>query len=237
MITVENLGHAFGDQVILQDISLKVHAAEVASLVGPSGCGKSTLLRLIAGLEEVQKGHINIHEQRLSVVFQDSALMPWCKVFANAALPLSLSGSVDRDLVMHVLAQVGLRGLENRYPHQLSGGQKMRVSVARALISGAKTILMDEPFAALDEFLRFDMNDLLLRLVAEEDLSILFVTHSLYEAVYLSDRIYALNKGKVAGEITTSHDRNLSPYAQRGRPAFADSVAHLTQILGGVSNA
>lgn len=186
----------------LRDVDLAVQEGEFLSLLGPSGCGKSTLLRLIAGLGDPSAGRIDwpraTHdaagrpERSLGFVFQEPTLMPWASVFDNVYLPLRLAGHRRRAVAAQVeeaIAGVGLSGFAHAYPRQLSGGMRMRVSIARAMVMHPKVLLMDEPFAALDEITRMRLNDDLLRLWADGGWTVIFVTHSVYESVYLSSRI------------------------------------------------
>ena len=186
----------------LSGIDLSVAEGEFLSLLGPSGCGKSTLLRLIAGLGTPSEGRIEWPrstydaagqpERSIGFVFQEPTLMPWATVFDNVYLPLKLAGLHRRDAeaaVIGAIEKVGLSGFVRSYPRQLSGGMRMRVSIARALVKRPKVLLMDEPFAALDEITRMRLNDDLLELWAGRGWTVLFVTHSVYESVYLSTRI------------------------------------------------
>jgi NitT/TauT family transport system ATP-binding protein len=202
--------------VALDGVSLDVRDGEFLSLVGPSGCGKSTVLRLIAGLGELTSGRIEWPDadhgaaaagaRRLGFVFQEPTLMPWATVAANVRLPLKLAG-VSRDAaaprVDAALGRVGLEGFARAYPRQLSGGMKMRVSIARALVTEPNLLLMDEPFAALDEITRFKLNNDLLALWQEQRWTVIFVTHSVYESVYLSNRIVvmAAQPGRVVADL------------------------------------
>jgi NitT/TauT family transport system ATP-binding protein len=201
--------------VALNDLDLAVGEHEFVSLLGPSGCGKSTALRLIAGLGEVSAGKIvwadaGAHARRvrrdIGFVFQEPTLMPWATVWSNVYLPLRLEGTARRAAAAKVeaaLAMVGLTGFEQAYPRELSGGMKMRVSIARALITEPRLLLMDEPFAALDEITRFRLNDDLLRLWQAQSWTVVFVTHSVYESVYLSSRIAVMapRPGRIVGEV------------------------------------
>jgi NitT/TauT family transport system ATP-binding protein len=178
----------------LRGIDLAVRQGEFLSLLGPSGCGKSTLLRLIAGLDRPSAGRIDWAgaTHRLGFVFQEPTLMPWATVADNVYLPLRLAGERRRTVATRVeeaIASVGLTGFARAYPRQLSGGMRMRVSIARALVVRPQVLLMDEPFAALDEITRMRLNDDLLRLWAAGGWTVIFVTHSVYESVYLSSRI------------------------------------------------
>jgi NitT/TauT family transport system ATP-binding protein len=200
--------------VALQNFSLDIVQGELLSLLGPSGCGKSTALRIIAGLGEPTSGEVDWtgdgvaadarHE--IGFVFQDPTLMPWATAFGNVWLPLRLKGlsrTTAHDSVMEALGMVGLEDFAYSYPRELSGGMKMRVSIARALVTRPKLLLMDEPFAALDEITRFKLNDDLLALWRELRKTVVFVTHSVFESVYLSQRIVVMTPrpGRVFQEI------------------------------------
>ncbi|WP_425256221.1 ABC transporter ATP-binding protein [Microbaculum marinisediminis] len=202
--------------VALKDMSLDVHPGEFISLLGPSGCGKSTALRLIAGLGEPTSGTIDWPgtaqdrpgqiDHEIGFVFQEPTLMPWATVFNNVWLPLRLKGQAKarvRDEVMNALEMVGLENFADAYPRELSGGMKMRVSIARALVTRPKLLLMDEPFAALDEITRFKLNNDLLHLWESFGWTVIFVTHSVFESVYLSNRIVvmAARPGRVVADI------------------------------------
>ena len=190
----------------LAPIDLTVASGEFVTLIGPSGCGKSTLLKLIANLLEPSDGRIlwwrGDHQKvgapgrRIAFVFQDPTLMPWARVEANVRLPLDLAGmrrEESRSRVIEALARVGLQGFERHYPRQLSGGMRMRVSIARSLVTDPNLLLMDEPFGALDEITRNRLDADLLSLWWERKLTALFVTHSIYEAVFLSTRVVVIS--------------------------------------------
>lgn len=196
--------------VALQDMNLAIAQSQFISLVGPSGCGKSTVLRLIAGLGNMSSGTIDwgvSHEVRkLAYVFQDAALMPWANVADNVRLPLKLAGVSKRSAaieVQQVIELVGLSGFERSYPRELSGGMKMRVSIARALVTQPNVLLMDEPFGALDEITRSKLNSDLLNLWQQQRWTVIFVTHNIYEAVYLSNRVIvmAARPGRAIADI------------------------------------
>ena len=200
-----------GAVVALSKMALTVNAGDFISLLGPSGCGKSTALRLIAGLSHPTAGRIvwegGQRQGDLAVVFQEPTLMPWATVAENVWLPLRLRGksyaAVQED-VMETLRLVGLEKFLRAYPRELSGGMKMRVSIARALVTRPRLILMDEPFAALDEITRHRLNTDLLDLTARTGCTVIFVTHSVFESVFLSDRIIvmAARPGRVIRELT-----------------------------------
>ena len=207
---MDRIGKVFGgDVVALREMSLDVRQGDFLSLLGPSGCGKSTALRLIAGLTQPTSGTIRWAAPRapgdLSVVLQEPTLMPWATVEGNVGLPFKLQRKGEvADRIAEALALVGLEGFAKAYPRELSGGMKMRVSIARALVTRPRLILMDEPFAALDEITRFKLNDDLLELKAAIGATVIFVTHSVFESVFLSDRIavMAARPGRVIREMT-----------------------------------
>jgi len=217
----------------LAGLDLDVREGEFLSLLGPSGCGKSTALRMIAGLAEPTRGAIEWRAGRPEVgfVFQDAVLMPWANVLDNVWLPLRLAGLSRAQAASKIeaaLELVGLSGFARAYPRELSGGMKMRVSIARALAMRPALLLMDEPFAALDEITRQKLNDDLLRLKQELGATVIFVTHSVFESVYLSDRIavFSARPGRVTAQIEVTaptlrnDDFRLSPvYAGACREA------------------
>ena len=216
----------------LERVNLKVGQHEFVSLLGPSGCGKSTALKMIAGLSPVTAGSIvwsdsiGDHAKDISFVFQEPTLMPWTKVFENVWLPLRLKGvslETAKPMVNAVLEKVGLSQFAHVYPRELSGGMKMRVSIARAMITKPRLLLMDEPFAALDEMTRFKLNNDTLALWQAQQFTTIFVTHSVYESVYLSNRIIvmAARPGRIIADIAidepyprTDSFRNTSRYAE-----------------------
>ncbi len=198
--------------VALEGMDLAVGAHEFVSLLGPSGCGKSTALRIIAGLSGLSRGSAEIagtgagKSDSIGFVFQEPTLMPWATVADNVALPLKLKGvaaKAARNSAAESLEMVGLSEFAQVYPRELSGGMKMRVSIARALVTKPKLLLMDEPFAALDEITRFKLNNDLLKLWQQNQWTVIFVTHSVYESVYLSSRIVvmAARPGRVIADI------------------------------------
>ncbi|MEM9708158.1 MAG: ABC transporter ATP-binding protein [Pseudomonadota bacterium] len=198
------------DVVALRDMNLDVREGDFISLLGPSGCGKSTALRLIADLIHPTKGSIRWDIPRapgdLSVVLQEPTLMPWATVADNVWLPFRLQGKSRASVqngIDEALAMVGLDEFQGAYPRELSGGMKMRVSIARAMVTRPRLILMDEPFAALDEITRFKLNNDLLALKDRINSTVIFVTHSVFESVFLSDRIVvmAARPGRVIREL------------------------------------
>ena len=215
LATFKKVDKVFSNSVTaLAGLDLEIRSGEFLSLLGPSGCGKSTVLRLLTGLTEPTRGEIewSCERPQFGFVFQEPTLMPWSDVFANVWLPLRLAGvSKDkaRPRIEEALAQVGLGGFAKAYPRQLSGGMKMRVSIARALVTRPQVLLMDEPFAALDEITRLKLNDDLAELQASLNATVVFVTHSVFESVYLADRIVvmAARPGRAFAEISVEAPR------------------------------
>ena len=228
----------------LQNVDLAIGEHEFVSLLGPSGCGKSTALRMVAGLSPVTTGKIVWPDlapgiaadgRGTSFVFQEPTLMPWTKVFDNVWLPLKLKGvarGAAQPQVDAVLATVGLSQFANVYPRELSGGMKMRVSIARAMVTEPRLLLMDEPFAALDEMTRFKLNNDTLALWQAKRFTTIFVTHSVYESVYLSNRIIvmAARPGRVIADIAIDE-----PYPRsdsfRTTPRYAQWCVQVSQAL------
>ncbi|MBB3772313.1 NitT/TauT family transport system ATP-binding protein [Angulomicrobium tetraedrale] len=223
LLALRGVGKRFANAVTALDgLDMEVRQGEFLSLLGPSGCGKSTALRLIAGLSEPTAGRIDWNGAdaprraggagasgagAISFVFQEPTLMPWANVFANVHLPLRLSGVSRREAepaILEALEMVGLSAFREAYPRELSGGMKMRVSIARALVTKPRLLLMDEPFAALDEITRFKLNNDLLQLWRQLGCTIVFVTHSVFESVFLSSRIlvFRARPGRVFAEVS-----------------------------------
>ena len=236
--------HFRNSAVALQNVSLTIQRGEFVTFLGPSGCGKSTLLRLVSGLSPVSEGTLKVNgmtpvnaREMMSFIFQDATLLPWRTVEQNVGLGLELeytARNVRRERVEKMLELVGLPHVASRYPRQLSGGMKMRVSIARALVSRPRILLMDEPFAALDEMTRDRMNEELLRLYAEQKWTVLFVTHSVAEAVFLSTRIVILSAhpGRVAHELVI--DLPWPRTAEtRESPQFEQLVTCASRLLRG----
>lgn len=245
-IALDCVGKRFRNGAIaLENISLTVERGEFVTFLGPSGCGKSTLLKLIAGLSAASQGQIHVSgmtpenaRETMSFIFQDATLLPWRTVEHNVGLGLELeysSRAIRRERVMSMLDLVGLRDVARSYPRQLSGGMKMRVSIARALVSKPRIVLMDEPFAALDEMTRDRLNEELLRLHNEQKWTVLFVTHSVTEAVFLSTRVVVLapHPGRVAHEVDV-HLAWPRTADTRESLAFEEIVTHVTRLLRGV---
>lgn len=229
----------------LDQIDLQVAKGEFVSLLGPSGCGKSTLLRLVSGLTTPTSGSITVNgmppanaRQLMSFIFQDATLLPWRTVEQNVGLGLELehvARPVREEKVARMLELVGLSAVARSYPRQLSGGMKMRVSIARALASRPEILLLDEPFAALDEMSRDRLNEEILRLYREQQWTVLFVTHSVAEAVFLSTRIVILapHPGRIAQVVPIELPWPRSAET-RATKEYEDQVAHVSRLLRGV---
>jgi len=234
-----------GAAVALEEVSLTVNRGEFVTFLGPSGCGKSTLLKLVAGLSPASEGSVQVNgmtpedaREMMSFIFQDATLMPWRTVERNVGLGLELEHAARpqrEERVSRMLELVGLSHVALRYPRQLSGGMKMRVSIARALVSRPRILLMDEPFAALDEMTRNRLNEELLRLYAEHKWTVLFVTHSVAEAVFLSSRVVILapHPGRVAHEIAIELPWPRTAETRESLP-FEQAVTHASRLLRGV---
>ena len=232
----------------LQDVSIRVEKEEFVSLVGPSGCGKSTLLRLVAGLTRATVGEVVVNgmtpvnaRELMSFIFQDATLLPWRTVEQNVGLGLELEHAARperKEKVAQMLELVGLTHVAKRFPRQLSGGMKMRVSIARALASRPRILLLDEPFAALDEMSRDRLNEELLRLYAEQHWTVMFVTHSVAEAVFLSTRIVILapHPGRVA-HVTPVNLPWPRTADTRLTLAYEEEVSRISRLLRGMHSA
>ena len=211
MLNFSNVHMKF-DKDVLSDINLNIDSGEFVSILGPSGCGKSTLLRLASNLAKPTKGvvdYISPKDLSIGFVFQNPTLMPWRTVMENITLPLELNKKkFSKEEALMWLERVGLKDKEKSYPNELSGGQMMRVSIARSLINGCNLLLLDEPFAALDEITRRKLEDDLLEIWEKEKFTVLFVTHSVSEAIYLSQRVLVLSSGP--GKIV--YEKNISQY-------------------------
>ena len=221
----------------LQDINLTINEEEFVALVGPSGCGKSTLLNLTAGLLEPTSGTIKFTEvegnrkPRMSIVFQETGLFPWRSVAENVAFGLEAEGfpaDKSKERISHYIELVGLKGFEKSYPHQLSGGMRQRVGIARALAIEPDVLLMDEPFSALDAQTRTIMQEELVTLWEKTRLTTLYVTHNIQEAVMLADRVVLLSRrpGKISKVLTID-----IPRADRDKPEHAEEIAEFIRII------
>lgn len=247
-IQFRNVSKSFGEEAILRDFDLTIARGEFVSIVGPSGCGKSTVLRMIAGLEGCDAGQLLVSAldsgssgQRealrsrtaTSFVFQDSNLLPWLTTIDNVALPFRITGlPVDRERIAEVLELVGLPAASHaKYPAQLSGGMKMRVSIARALVTDPSTLLLDEPFAALDDLLRTSLNVKLMDIWQRDRQTMLFVTHNIAEAVFMSQRVLVMQRGIRTPKSVTIDFEYPRPKSIRSSRAFAEAYTEVSGLL------
>jgi NitT/TauT family transport system ATP-binding protein len=224
-----------GGVVALDRVDLEVAPGEFVALLGPSGCGKSTLLRLVAGLERADAGSVEVRGDGVAFVFQDAHLLPWRTVLENVALPLELRGVAPADRTAkarEAIAEVGLADAIDRRPAELSGGMRMRASLARALVTRPRLLLLDEPFAALDELTRYRLDDQLRALWLAQQMTVLFVTHAITEAAYLAERAVVLSPrpAKVAADFRLNLPRERSP-ALRTDAAFVREARTLFDAL------
>ena len=242
-VSVKGIYKNYGDVEALRDMSLDFPKGQLTSLLGPSGCGKTTLLKIIAGLLQPNQGEVFVNGQIVSepgpdraFVFQDFALMPWASVLRNVAFGLELrkvAKSEREDIARKYIKEVGLDGFENSYPHELSGGMRQRVGLARALSVDSPVLLMDEPFSAVDEQTRRKFQEDLLQLVKEESKTFIFVTHSIEEAVYVSDQVAILlpRPSRVSEIIKPSSFKNKDVDSIRKDSEYLDTVEKIWKSL------
>ena len=242
MVKLENASKRFGDTTVLDKINFAAQKGEFISLVGPSGCGKSTMLKMIAGLHNTSEGAVIVDgmepkdaREEMSFIFQEANLLPWRRVQRNVELPLQLRGETKAqrtETSRKMLELVGLSHALQKFPWQLSGGMRMRVSIARALTLAPRVLLLDEPFGALDEMTRDNLNEDLLRIHARDGWTAFFVTHSAAEAVFLSNRVVVLsaNPGRIADviEIDLPTARNAE---LREHPDYLKYVAQVSHAI------
>ena len=250
LIETESVGMSFEGVateerfVALDGVDLRIEPGEFITLVGPSGCGKSTLLSILGGLLEPTSGQVTYRgevltepQREIGIMFQTPVLLPWRTVEQNAMLPAEIY-DVPKDSILpaiqDVVTMVGLNGFSKAYPHQLSGGMKQRAALARVLAYDPEVMLMDEPFGALDEFTREAMNLLLTDLIHKNEVTVVFVTHSITEAVFLADRVAVMQTrpGHIAGIIDVPFDQPRSTDIMR-KSEFTDLVFEVRQLLGG----
>jgi NitT/TauT family transport system ATP-binding protein len=249
IVALEGIGKSYegprGERTVaLTDVSFAIHEQEFVSLIGPSGCGKSTILNVVAGLLPPTSGNVLIagnvpqaalDARKIGVVFQDAVLLPWKTVVENAGFLLMIAGRLDaagEARVDALLQMVGLAEFRHHYPHQLSGGMRQRLSIARALALDPLLLLMDEPFGALDEFTRHRMNVELLDIWSATRKTVVFVTHNIAEAVYMSDRVIAMSPrpGRVVDDFRIDLPRPRTKEVRYTRE-FNDCVVHLQRLL------
>jgi sulfonate transport system ATP-binding protein len=236
VVRLENVSKQYGSGasalLALDHVSLTVRQGEFVCLLGASGCGKSTLLSLVAGLDRISGGTLDIGGRNVSLMFQEAALFPWLSVAGNVELPLRLQGvgkAERRKRAQELLEIVRLRGFGEKRPHELSGGMRQRVALARALAQNADILLMDEPFGALDAMTRDILHDELERIWREQELTVLFVTHNVREAVRLGDRVVLLSSrpGRVIEDFPVAHGRP----RRIDSPEVAGQAAEITDRL------
>lgn len=245
-ISMKNVSKVYDNgHTAVQNVDLTIKEGDFVSFVGPSGCGKSTIFKMVAGLTTITEGHIHLFNKEidssdrdsrdLAYVFQDATLLPWLNVEKNVRMPLtfqSIKKEEQNKMVQETLELVGLKGYERAMPRELSGGMKMRVSIARALVSKPKLLLMDEPFGALDEITRQNLQEELLRIWNTQKMTVLFITHNVFESVYLSNRVAVMtaSPGKVDDviDIPLSYPRNSDV---RTAPEFSNLVAEISEKL------
>lgn len=244
-IRCESVGLEFPDGTrAVDDVSLRIAAGTIASLVGPSGCGKTSLLRLLAGLERPSSGVVALDPVvsaaagEIAFVFQQPALLPWRTAIENVMLPLELTGRVSasqkRELASEMLADVGLSDALHKRPSELSGGMRMRVSIARALVTSPRVLLLDEPFAALDDLLRGQLGDLLLELWTRRRFTAVMVTHNIGEAILLSDQVIVMRSGKTQAPRVNPLPQPRSDSLRR-TPEFGEFYGVLSDSMRGAS--
>lgn len=240
MIKITDLALSYGDKPpVLEGVNLTVNQGEFISLIGPSGCGKSTLLRVIMGLQQASAGNteLDVDARDIGILFQDDALLPWRSVYDNVALGLRIRGVSKRAARRQVeewLDLVKLSGLGERYPHELSGGQRKRVSIIQVLILKPRLLLMDEPFSSLDAIVRHYITQDLLKLVGDDDMTVVMVTHDLNEAVSVSDRVLLLGNGpraRIKEDCAVAIARPRDLLVVREDPAFTPLVSQLWHSL------
>lgn len=246
-LDLSHVSKSYGDNLAVRDITAFVPAGKVSVIVGPSGCGKTTLLRIISGLDVPTDGTVTFNgsvvsgvPDGLAMVFQDysRSLFPWMRVDANIAFPLKRVPRSERAArVQEAIDSVGLRGKEKLYPWQMSGGMQQRVAIARALACHPKLLLMDEPYASVDAQTRAELEDLLLKIQAEKNITVLVVTHDIDESVYLADHIIVLSKppSVVAETIEVDLVRPRDHVATKTDPKFVEIRGHVTALLRGAT--
>lgn len=218
MASLNKICKRLGNQDVINNLSLDLSTYSITSLVGLSGCGKSTLLRIVAGLLPLDSGSVDINDTSQSVVFQDPRLLPWLTVEENLSLALPFRDAQKKKRISDALHKVRLDGIEHQFPRELSGGMAQRVAIARALMRDAKLLLMDEPFAALDVNTRSELQKMFVKLIKENQLNCLFVTHDLREAKLISDQLAVMQGGKIVTTFIkkpSGYPENMVPEVQK----------------------
>ena len=244
ILSTDSINVVFQESLIaLQNVSLDIPAAKLTAILGPSGCGKTTLLKVIAGLIKPTSGSVKVRGKDIegpgpdrALVFQDFALLPWATVLQNVGFGLRARGVPKKEreeTSLHYIKEVGLLGFEDKYPHQLSGGMRQRTGLARALTINSDILLMDEPFSAVDEQMRRKLQEDLLNLLKVENKTVIFVTHSIEEAVYLADQVIILSgrPGSVAEIVYPKIDRTGEIDLIRRQPGYIDLVDEIWSSL------
>ena len=244
ILSTDSINVVYQDSLIaLQNVSLDIPAAKLTAILGPSGCGKTTLLKVIAGLIKPTSGSVKVRGKEIegpgpdrALVFQDFALLPWATVLQNVGFGLRARGVPKKEreeTSLHYIKEVGLLGFEDKYPHQLSGGMRQRTGLARALTINSDILLMDEPFSAVDEQMRRKLQEDLLNLLKVENKTVIFVTHSIEEAVYLADQVVILSgrPGSVAEIVYPKIDRTGEIDLIRRQPGYIDLVDEIWSSL------
>ena len=244
ILSTDSINVVYQESLIaLQNVSLDIPAAKLTAILGPSGCGKTTLLKVIAGLIKPTSGSVKVRGKEIegpgpdrALVFQDFALLPWATVLQNVGFGLRARGVPKKEreeTSLHYIKEVGLLGFEDKYPHQLSGGMRQRTGLARALTINSDILLMDEPFSAVDEQMRRKLQEDLLKLLKVENKTVIFVTHSIEEAVYLADQVIILSgrPGSVAEIVYPKIDRTGEIDLIRRQPGYIDLVDEIWSSL------
>lgn len=227
-IQIQDLNKTFSGKRVLHNIQFSIQKGDFVSLLGPSGCGKTTLLRLVAGFEKPSSGSVQTSSQKKSFVFQDAGLLPWLTAKENALLPFRLQKTKpDPKIFEELLELLQLKNALSLFPHELSGGMKMRVSLLRALLTDPDLLLLDEPFSALDEVIRIQLQEALFKFWLQKRMTVLFVTHSLSEAVLLSQKIMMMNfQGEIAKTFPNVHEKFIFPLSRTQTQIVHDLFAN-----------
>lgn len=232
LLEMSHVSHSFDGTSVFTDLSLHLSPGECLAIVGPSGCGKSTLLRLVAGLDTPSSGKIANNASNLQMIFQEATLLPWRTLRENVQLPAHLSGTTEHtDTTTDLIASVGLSGHEEKYPHQLSGGMKMRGALARALSTNADLYLFDEPFSAIDEITREALQDLFLTVRRDRNFTSMFVTHNIGEAVYVADRVMVMTNTSGTQKTACTFIDVPIPIIDRIEMRFSPTMNELCRVI------